>query len=167
MTSAQSPSQKQSKLSWVHRALPATCSTNPTNKSVDKHAGVLEMNLFPWFCKNPSTSHFHKKTTLVNWPTDKEESNCKTRSMHKYSKLFVFQLFTSFRVFPFRLKPKSTWLHQNWNVPTNNCKCSDRIFHHLAMDHTTGPRNCSLPRKTVAAHKRSGGSWKSQLTLKP
>ena len=108
-----------------------------------------------------------KKTTLVNWPTDKEESNCKTRSMHKYSKLFVFQLFTSFRVFPFRLKPKSTWLHQNWNVPTNNCKCSDRIFHHLAMDHTTGPRNCSLPRKTVAAHKRSGGSWKSQLTLKP
>ena len=167
MTSAQSPSQNQSKLSWVHSALPATCSTNPTNKSVDKHAGVLEMNLFPWFCKNPSTSYFHKKTTLVNWPTDKEEPNCKTRSTHKYSKLFVFQLFTSFRVFPFRLKPKSTWLHQNWNVPTNNCKCSDRIFHHLAMDHTTGPRNCSLPRKTVAAHKRSGGSWKSQLTLKP
>ena len=159
MTSAQSPSQNQSKLSWVHRALPATCSTNPTNKSVDKHAGVLEMNLFPWFCKNPSTSHFHQKK--LHSSTDqliKKNLPAKQGACSKYSKLFVFQLFTSFRVFPFRLKPKSTWLHQNWNVPTNNCRCSDRIFHHLAMDHTTGPRNCSLPHKTVAAYKRSGGS---------
>ena len=167
MTSAQSPSQNQSKLSWVHRALPATCSTNPTTNPLTSMQVFWKWTCFRGFARTLQQVIFTKKPTLVNWPTDKEEPTCKTRSMHTYSKLFVFQLFTSFRVFPFRLKPKSTWLHQNWNVPTNNCKCSDRIFHHLAMDHTTGPRNCSLPRKTVAAHKRSGGSWKSQLTLKP
>ena len=60
------------------------------------------MNLSPWFCKNPSTSHFHKK---LHSPTDKLTSKnltAKQGALHKTLKQkFVFHLFVSFRLFRF------------------------------------------------------------------
>ena len=121
-------------------------------KSIDRHANVLEMNLSPWFCKNPSTSHLRKNCTrqLTNWQI-KKKTNCKTRSIAQNTQnclcficLFRFVCFVSFKIeTPHDCIPHSCNMTASkyWNVPITDCTHSNRTFHHFATTHTAEPRD--------------------------
>ena len=91
------------------------------------------------------------KAALAKRQIDKENPNCKTRSIAQNTQnclcficLFRFVCFVSFKIeIPHDCIPHSCNMTASkyWNVPITDCTHSNRTFHHFATTHTAEPRD--------------------------
>ena len=91
------------------------------------------------------------KAALAKRQIDKEDPNCKTRSIAQNTQnclcficLFRFVCFVSFKIeIPHDCIPHSCNMTASkyWNVPITDCTHSNRTFHHFATTHTAEPRD--------------------------